>query len=599
MKFYSVFILACTLSLKTALGMEANNKNIDVEVQLKKRIFKLNKDVKFPNDAYYYRGMYDVSSHVSGGAPLPILPIYPHLPKEISFEEMGFMCDQGFYSDPSHLIRFVPGEGIYAPEDCYSTKPELVPETEKHEPIGCVKYGEEHVFYLFKMPQETQKFFVIGLAFTKSRYYLTRKSSSFVGDLLDLELNLPEEFLTIEESGFKVGGRNESSFIKNLTSLNGISIKKLEKLMRPGACSHKQEEHALSQTFAKWKESSDLYDAFMSTSHLLEVLNKDGPGVIIENLRKIDRYWEQFLITNKATTRFSPLKYFYKFNQGISSSGFLNAEDHLLEVLSKDNDFVLSQGLTHTQMAYPLRLIIEADKQDLISDNAFLFGGKPFYVKTLEWKGCQKSPFNQTNAEKRLTEFEYKQDRKALIHTFQEWAKDPFYIPYMKSLLEEYGSGFYEGIYDEKDLEKIFDELKLLEVTEWWQLEYWLKNPTDVRIFLKAFADEYLEFVQENCKEEAKPFDPIEYFDAFSDNCVELKELRAEAEKERETHHSSDKDFLIYNLEDGTGLHVGKLLYHLIRDYGFYENTEYRVAPEQLLKVFGPIYQKKFGWHKK
>lgn len=75
---------------------------------------------------------------------------------------------------------------------------------------------------------------------------------------------------------------------------------------------------------------------------------------------------------------------------GISDAGFLANGESLLERLKTDNDFVLSMGLTHQEIAQPLKYAVA------VSDYASVYShrGQNFCVGRIGWAGYQESPFN-------------------------------------------------------------------------------------------------------------------------------------------------------------------------------------------------------------
>lgn len=87
----------------------------------------------------------------------------------------------------------------------------------------------------------------------------------------------------------------------------------------------------------------------------------------------------------------------------LSNSGFLGADEKLLEVLSMDNAYVVDQlGLTHQELARPLRFVgaialrfyEEAAKGGRQPGyREFLYHGRKYKVKAMCYRGYQKSPF--------------------------------------------------------------------------------------------------------------------------------------------------------------------------------------------------------------
>lgn len=124
------------------------------------------------------------------------------------------------------------------------------------------------------------------------------------------ELGIQPVEKIVEQSGFTVGGSNDSELILGLNSLAGQSISQLELVMRP--------MHS-------------------------------------------------------------------------SMSGFLGEHESLREVLAEDNDFVLSQGLTHQELAAPLFYA----RQHVYGGygNEFTYEGAKYKVEMMNYRGYQDSPF--------------------------------------------------------------------------------------------------------------------------------------------------------------------------------------------------------------
>lgn len=86
----------------------------------------------------------------------------------------------------------------------------------------------------------------------------------------------------------------------------------------------------------------------------------------------------------------------------MSKAGFLGPEEKLLDVLVEDNDFVTSRGLTHRQLAIPLRQLMNlADLSRAVSESnpavynaEFTHAGKNWKVEFFYTDGTQYSPFN-------------------------------------------------------------------------------------------------------------------------------------------------------------------------------------------------------------
>lgn len=129
------------------------------------------------------------------------------------------------------------------------------------------------------------------------------------------ELGIASFEVTTESSGFKIGGRNETSLIRSLREINGQSISALEARMRP------------------------MHD---------------------------------------------------------SMAGFLGQNESLLEVMARDNDFVLSQGLTHQDLASVLMYAREHYFKGFGTE--FTLGGRRYQVEMTNYRGMQFSPFEDKTA---------------------------------------------------------------------------------------------------------------------------------------------------------------------------------------------------------
>lgn len=134
-----------------------------------------------------------------------------------------------------------------------------------------------------------------------------------------------------------------------------------------------------------------------------------------------------------------------------SESGFLGEKEKLLDILVKDNDFVLSQGLTHQSLAEPLKvartfaheenhklidLVGKIDLMELLEmqnkGNVMQYEGYKYQVKMISYRGIQNSPFNdntKTNCDVIITNIDNKENL-----AFSGLVPD---------MIERYG--FYEG----------------------------------------------------------------------------------------------------------------------------------------------------------
>lgn len=135
-------------------------------------------------------------------------------------------------------------------------------------------------------------------------------SQRVLRELSKYELDLKPIEVIEEESGFKIGGVNESDLIKGLKEINGQSIQSLEQRMRP---------------------------------------NND------------------------------------------SMAGFLGENENLLDVLVDDNDFVLSQGLTHQDLVEPLQFAKKFAHKGF--GDTFQYKGGNYKIDLTSWRGMQFSPF--------------------------------------------------------------------------------------------------------------------------------------------------------------------------------------------------------------
>lgn len=82
--------------------------------------------------------------------------------------------------------------------------------------------------------------------------------------------------------------------------------------------------------------------------------------------------------------------------RGISVAGFLGENESLLEVMARDNDFVLSQGLTHQSLGRMIRYVQALNRQLGIFE--FSYKGRRFRYEVTQSKGLQESPFSDGTA---------------------------------------------------------------------------------------------------------------------------------------------------------------------------------------------------------
>lgn len=157
-------------------------------------------------------------------------------------------------------------------------------------------------------------------------------------------------------TGFIVGGKNSTELIGKLTEINGLSVARLESVMRP---------------------------------------------------------------------------------KKLSQSGFLGADEKLVDILVADNKVVVDErGLTHQQLAWHLHAmgVIAAmlEKKANAMPVEFVYHGRRFRVTRFAWRGYQASPFEdetKSNADAEVTNLaNAKKIKYGLL------------VPYM---IERYG--FYEG----------------------------------------------------------------------------------------------------------------------------------------------------------
>lgn len=140
-------------------------------------------------------------------------------------------------------------------------------------------------------------------------------SQKLLRSITEEELDIKEFPISQEVSGFKIGGVNSTEQIRKLREINGQSISKLEKKMRP---------HSMSM------------------------------------------------------------------------AGFLGDDESLIKILAEDNDVVMSNGLTHQDLAKPLIYAREHELKGL-GEN-FTYKNRHFHVRRMGWRGMQESPFNDETA---------------------------------------------------------------------------------------------------------------------------------------------------------------------------------------------------------
>ncbi len=147
------------------------------------------------------------------------------------------------------------------------------------------------------------------------------------------ELGVKSVEVVEEESGFKIGGVNSTELIRKLASLNKIPIETLEKRMRPW----RPPEHESVMPY-------DLQREFCR------------------------RGWDSVL-------------------------GYLRADQGLLDVLAEDNDFVLSRGLTHQELAKHLKFMCAVVWHKLGSRASMYVG----YESTIDYMGRKFEVYGNPN----------------------------------------------------------------------------------------------------------------------------------------------------------------------------------------------------------
>lgn len=76
----------------------------------------------------------------------------------------------------------------------------------------------------------------------------------------------------------------------------------------------------------------------------------------------------------------------------MSMAGFLGPEESLIDILTVDNDFVLSRGNTHQQLATPLKYAIALYCKQM--GDTFEYNGQSYKMDVTSWRGLQQSPFS-------------------------------------------------------------------------------------------------------------------------------------------------------------------------------------------------------------
>lgn len=85
----------------------------------------------------------------------------------------------------------------------------------------------------------------------------------------------------------------------------------------------------------------------------------------------------------------------------ICGTGFIGADDDLVDLLARDNDVVRGAGSTHGDIAEPLRKIVQLNRLGFLSGPEhdrrgveIFLGGQPYRVQTRSWMGSWDSPFD-------------------------------------------------------------------------------------------------------------------------------------------------------------------------------------------------------------
>ena len=216
---------------------------------------------------------------------------------------------------------------------------------------------------------------------------------SIINETLQRELTYEElginPFPEQQSGGFKIGGVISTDTIRQLTEINGIPIEELERKMRP-------------------VNSTDRY----LPRHFDEGRNLEGGGM--------------------------------------SQAGFLGRQERLLDVLVQDNDYVLSLGLTHQDLAKELKYARELYFK--LGVREFTYHGKRYRLKIEASRGIQRSPFNDgtmASSDMEITNFDTGKSLKTSLLVLH--------------MIERYG--FYEGHgtpyrVSPEDIIEVFDFLK-------------------------------------------------------------------------------------------------------------------------------------------
>lgn len=116
--------------------------------------------------------------------------------------------------------------------------------------------------------------------------------------------------------------------------------------------------------------------------------------------------------------------------ENLSKSGFLGNDEKLLDVMVKDNDYVLGQNLTHQEIATPLKYAMTITNRNF--GPAFVYNDERYKVDCVGYMGPQFSPFKDGTA----TSCNY-------IVTRLNDGKSIDFSGLLPAMIEKYG--FYEG----------------------------------------------------------------------------------------------------------------------------------------------------------
>ncbi len=125
-----------------------------------------------------------------------------------------------------------------------------------------------------------------------------------------------------------------------------------------------------------------------------------------------------------------------------SGAGFLGEGENVIDVMARDNDVVQAHGLTHNDLALPLRYIDRLYQLGMLRDtsmgsprgvNEITIGGHPYKIDAIAWHGYQDSPFRDGTR----TDHDFKVLNMATGESFS-------YSGLIPEMVARYG--FYEGL---------------------------------------------------------------------------------------------------------------------------------------------------------